>query len=219
MKASILSFSARGANLGKSVAGFLETVGYEVAMATMGKYAEETGVPGYEVDYKTTTKEAFANCSCIVFIGATGIAVRAIAPYLKNKLVDPAILNIDERGNFVIPLCATIHLSGSMLKITSCAIALMLMQSINVDFLQMLGFVLMLGVTMVAAPGVPGGAIMAALGILETLLGFEASQQAMMITLYIAMDSFGTACNVTGDGAIAVIMDHVTGKKKGGEKE
>ncbi len=118
----------------------------------------------------------------------------------------------EDVAGFVIPLCATIHLSGSMLKITSCAIALMLMQGINVDFLQMLGFVLMLGVTMVTAPGVPGRAIMAALGILETLLGFDASQQAMMITLYIAMDSFGTACNVTGDGAIAVIMDHITSK-------
>lgn len=114
-----------------------------------------------------------------------------------------------EIAGFVIPLCATIHLSGSMLKITSCAIALMLMQGLPINFLQMLGFVMMLGITMVAAPGVPGGAIMAALGILETLLGFDASQQAMMITLYIAMDSFGTACNVTGDGAIALIMDKI----------
>lgn len=114
-----------------------------------------------------------------------------------------------EIAGFVIPLCATIHLSGSTLKITSCAIALLMMQGLPVDFLQMLGFVLMLGVTMVAAPGVPGGAIMAALGILESLLGFDASQQAMMITLYIAMDSFGTACNVTGDGAIALIMNKV----------
>ncbi|MDO4949960.1 MAG: dicarboxylate/amino acid:cation symporter [Bacteroidales bacterium] len=113
----------------------------------------------------------------------------------------------DEVAGFVIPLCATIHLSGSTLKITSCAIALMMMQGIEVEFLPMFGFVLMLGVTMVAAPGVPGGAIMASLGILESLLGFDASQQAMMITLYVAMDSFGTACNVTGDGAIAVIMD------------
>lgn len=112
-----------------------------------------------------------------------------------------------EIAGFVIPLCATIHLSGSTLKITSCAIALMLIQGINVDFIQILGFILMLGITMVAAPGVPGGAIMAALGILESLLGFNASQQAMMITLYIAMDSFGTACNVTGDGAIALIID------------
>lgn len=101
-----------------------------------------------------------------------------------------------------------------MLKITSCAIALMLMQNIGVDFWQMLGFILMLGVTMVAAPGVSGGAIMAALGVLGSILGFDASQQAMMITLYIAMDSFGTACNVTGDGAIAVIIDHIPGEKK-----
>lgn len=114
-----------------------------------------------------------------------------------------------EIAGFVVPLCATIHLSGSTLKITSCAIALMMMQGLSVDFVQMLGFVLMLGVTMVAAPGVPGGAIMAALGILESLLGFDASQQAMMITLYIAMDSFGTACNVTGDGAIALIMNTI----------
>lgn len=119
----------------------------------------------------------------------------------------------EDIAGFVIPLCATIHLSGSMLKITSCAIALMLMQNIDVEFWQLFGFVLMLGVTMVAAPGVPGGAIMAALGVLGTILGFDASQQAMMITLYIAMDSFGTACNVTGDGAIAVIIDHITGKK------
>lgn len=119
----------------------------------------------------------------------------------------------EDVAGFVVPLCATIHLSGSMLKITSCAIALMLMQNINVEFWQLFGFVLMLGVTMVAAPGVPGGAIMAALGVLGTILGFGASQQAMMITLYIAMDSFGTACNVTGDGAIAVIIDHITGKK------
>lgn len=119
----------------------------------------------------------------------------------------------EDVAGFVVPLCATIHLSGSMLKITSCAIALMLMQNIGVEFWQLFGFVLMLGVTMVAAPGVPGGAIMAALGVLGTILGFDASQQAMMITLYIAMDSFGTACNVTGDGAIAVIIDHITGKK------
>jgi Na+/H+-dicarboxylate symporter len=60
---------------------------------------------------------------------------------------------------------------------------------------------------MIAGPGVPGGAIMAALGVLSSVLGFNDEMQALMIALYIAMDSFGTACNVTGDGAIAVIMD------------
>ncbi|MBQ9410446.1 MAG: dicarboxylate/amino acid:cation symporter [Bacteroidales bacterium] len=115
----------------------------------------------------------------------------------------------EEVAGFVIPLCATIHLSGSTLKITSCAIALMIMLGMPFDFGTMLGFVMMLGVTMVAAPGVPGGAIMAALGVLGSILGFDAQAQAMMITLYIAMDSFGTACNVTGDGAIALIMNRI----------
>jgi Na+/H+-dicarboxylate symporter len=77
----------------------------------------------------------------------------------------------------------------------------------------MVPFIMMLGVTMVAAPGVPGGAVMAALGILDTMLGFNEAMLTLMIALYIAQDSFGTACNVTGDGAIAVLMDALTGKK------
>jgi len=119
-----------------------------------------------------------------------------------------------EVAGFVIPLCATIHLSGSTIKIVCCSIAIMMLQGIDFTFPQMFGFILMLGVTMVAAPGVPGGAIMAALGILESILGFNSEQQAMMIMLYIAMDSFGTACNVTGDGAIALIVDRLQRKAK-----
>jgi len=115
-----------------------------------------------------------------------------------------------EIAGFVIPLCATIHLSGSMLKIVACAIALMIMQQEPVEFTQLLGFICLLGVTMVAAPGVPGGAIMAALGILQSSLGFDASDQALMIALYIAMDSFGTACNVSGDGAIALVVNSLS---------
>ncbi|WP_285827543.1 dicarboxylate/amino acid:cation symporter [Bacteroides acidifaciens] len=117
-------------------------------------------------------------------------------------------------AGFVIPLCATIHLSGSTLKIVACALALMLMQGIPFDFPLFAGFIFMLGITMVAAPGVPGGAIMAALGILQSMLGFDESAQALMIALYIAMDSFGTACNVTGDGAIALIIDKMVGKNR-----
>lgn len=120
----------------------------------------------------------------------------------------------EDVAGFVVPLCATIHLSGSTLKIVACALAIMLIEGIAFDFPLMLGFILMLGVTMVAAPGVPGGAIMAALGILDSILGFTSEQQAMMITLYIAMDSFGTACNVTGDGAIALILNKYFTKEK-----
>ena len=117
-------------------------------------------------------------------------------------------------AGFVIPLCATIHLSGSTMKIVACALALMMMQDIPYDFQMFAGFIFMLGVTMVAAPGVPGGAIMASLGILSSMLGFDENAQALMIALYIAMDSFGTACNVTGDGALALLIDKWFGKSK-----
>lgn len=113
----------------------------------------------------------------------------------------------DEIAGFTIPLCATIHLSGSTLKIVACSVALMLMNGMPFDFWMFLGFIMMLGIMMVAAPGVPGGAIMAALGVLGSILGFGEQEQALMIALYITMDNFGTACNVTGDGAIALIMD------------
>ena len=120
----------------------------------------------------------------------------------------------DVIAGFVVPLCATIHLSGSALKITACAVALMMMQQMPFDTAMFAGFILMLGIMMVAAPGVPGGAIMAALGVLSSILGFNQEQQAMMIALYIAMDSFGTACNVTGDGAIALIVNKIARKEQ-----
>lgn len=120
----------------------------------------------------------------------------------------------EDIAGFTIPLCATIHMSGSTLKIVACALALMIMQDMPYDFWGFFGFICMLGITMVAAPGVPGGAIMASLGLLQSMLGFNEETQALMIALYIAMDSFGTACNVTGDGAIAVIVDRLLGKVK-----
>ena len=120
----------------------------------------------------------------------------------------------EEIAGFVVPLCATIHLSGSTLKIVACALALMIMKGMPYDFGLFAGFIFLLGITMVAAPGVPGGAIMACLGVLQSVLGFDQEAQALMIALYIAMDSFGTACNVTGDGAIALIVDSITNKKE-----
>ena len=120
----------------------------------------------------------------------------------------------NEVADFVIPLCATIHLSGSTITLTSCAIAIMMLNGIEVTFMSILPFVLMLGVTMVAAPGVPGGAVMAALGVLESMLNFNPIMLNLMIALYIAQDSFGTACNVTGDGAIAVLINKITANNK-----
>lgn len=138
----------------------------------------------------------------------TALGTQSSAATIPVTLAQAKKMGVSEGvAGFVIPLCATIHLSGSMLKIVACALALMMMQGIEYDFAQVAGFIFMLGITMVAAPGVPGGAIMAALGVLTSMLGFSPADQALMISLYIAMDSFGTACNVTGDGALAMIVN------------
>ena len=119
-----------------------------------------------------------------------------------------------EVAGFVIPLCATIHLSGSAMKITACALTICLLTGLPHDMGLFIYFILMLSIIMVAAPGVPGGAIMAALAPLASILGFNDEAQALMIALYIAMDSFGTACNVTGDGAIAIAINKLFKKNK-----
>lgn len=116
-------------------------------------------------------------------------------------------------ADFTIPLCATIHLSGSTITLVSCSMAVMMLHGMPITFSGMFGFILMLGVTMVAAPGVPGGAVMAALGLLESMLGFGPELTSLMIALYLTQDSFGTACNVTGDGAIAIMVNKIAGFK------
>lgn len=110
-------------------------------------------------------------------------------------------------AGFVIPLGATIHLAGSMMKLMLFAFAIVHMGDMDVSVPLAIGFILMLGVTMIAAPGVPGGAVMAAVGLLGSMLGFDENAIALMIAAYIAIDSFGTAANVTGDGAIAMVIN------------
>ena len=117
----------------------------------------------------------------------------------------------DGIAEFTVPLFATIHLSGSTITLTSCSLAIMMLEGMNFSFSSYFGFILMLGVTMVAAPGVPGGAVMAALGLIQSMLGFNAELSSLMIALYLAQDSFGTACNVTGDGALALIVNKFAG--------
>ena len=119
----------------------------------------------------------------------------------------------DNIADFTVPLCATIHMSCSILKIVACAYAVSLSVGLPLDFQTYAGFILMLGITMIAAPGVPGGAIMAALGLLASMLGIDGNLQGLILALYIAMDSFGTAGNVTGDGAISLIIDKIAKRK------
>lgn len=130
---------------------------------------------------------------------------------LKNKVEE-------EVAGFVVPLCATIHLSGSMMKITLYALSIVYMASLDISGGQIIGFILLLGIMMIAAPGVPGGAIMAAVGLLQSNLGFDESMVSLMIASYIVVDSFGTAANVTGDGAIALIVNKLAGGKVKGQQ-
>ena len=145
----------------------------------------------------------------------TALGTQSSAATIPVTLAQARKLGVsDGIAGFVIPLCATIHMSGSMLKITACALALMIVQGMPYDATMFISFICMLAITMVAAPGVPGGAIMAALGLLTQILGFSDTDNALMIALYIAMDSFGTACNVTGDGALSVIVNRFFGGKE-----
>lgn len=117
-------------------------------------------------------------------------------------------------ADFVIPLCATVHMCGSAIKltVTSVAIAYMFGQPIGLGlFVQ---FALMQAIAAVAAPGVMGGVLMASIGIIGTILGFSDTMTTLVMTLYLALDGYGPAANVSGDGAIAVIIDKLFGKKQ-----
>lgn len=143
----------------------------------------------------------------------TALGTQSSAATIPVTLKQTVAMGVDKDvAGFVVPLCATIHMSGSTLKIVACAVALMITQGYAYSFSMFSGFIAMLAITIVAAPGVPGGAIMASLGLLSSMLGFTEADNALMISLYIAMDSFGTACNVAGDGALAQIVNRYFGR-------
>ena len=140
----------------------------------------------------------------------TAIGTQSSAATIPVTLKSTKKMGVDKNiANFTIPLFATIHLSGSTITLTTCASAVFWLQN-GAAFPSaavMIKFILLLGVTMVAAPGVPGGGVMAALGLLQSVLGFNEIMLSLMIALYITQDSFGTACNISGDGALSAIVD------------
>ena len=138
----------------------------------------------------------------------TALGTQSSASTIPVTLKHTKKLRVKDRvANFSVPLLATIHLSGSTITLVCCSMAVMLINGQSTTFGEMFPFILMLGITMIAAPGVPGGAVMAALGLLGSMLGFTETMLSLMIALYLAQDSFGTACNVTGDGAITAIAN------------
>jgi Na+/H+-dicarboxylate symporter len=149
-------------------------------------------------------------CMLPAYMTALGTSSSAATIPVTLKSTEKNGVSSDVAG-FVVPLCATIHMSGSAMKITACALTVCLLEGMPHDAGLFIYFIFMLAIMMVAGPGVPGGAIMAALAPLGSILGFGQEEQALMIALYIAMDPLGTACNVTGDGAIALVVDKLRG--------
>ena len=162
-----------------------------------------------------TNKNPFKALITMLPAYMTALGTQSSAATIPVTLMQTKKNGVDEDvADFVIPLCATIHLSGSMLKIVACAYAVMFLTRMDAGFELFLSFIMMLGITMIAAPGVPGGAIMAAVALLQSMLGFDETLIGLMIALYITMDSFGTACNITGDGAIALVMNKINRQLK-----
>ncbi len=143
---------------------------------------------------------AFSICSSSATIPVTSACAK------KNGLGDDIV-------DFTIPLCSTVHMCGSTIKLAVSAIAVAYIFGVPVPFAVYVNFVLMQGIAAVAAPGVMGGVLMASVGLLESIMGFTPDQTALVMTLYLALDGYGPGCNVTGDGAIAIIIDKLFKKK------
>ena len=144
---------------------------------------------------------AFSICSSSAVIPVTSSCAK------KNGLDDSIV-------DFTIPLCSTVHMCGSTIKLAVSSIAVTYIFGEPLPFIVYLHFVLMQGIAAVAAPGVMGGVLMASVGLLESIMGFSPEQTALVMTLYLALDGYGPACNVTGDGAIALVVNKIFGKRK-----
>ena len=143
---------------------------------------------------------AFSICSSSAAIPVTSSCTR------KNGIPDDIV-------DFTIPLCSTVHMCGSTIKLAVSAIAVAYLTGTPLPFAVYAHFVLMQGIAAVAAPGVMGGVLMASVGLLESIMGFTPDQTALVMTLYLALDGYGPACNVTGDGAIALVINRFFNKK------
>lgn len=145
----------------------------------------------------------------------TALGTQSSAATIPVNLECAAADGVSEQiRNFVVPLCANIHMAGSMITITACATAVCLMNQLPISLATVIPFIMTLGVAMVASPGAPGGSIMTALPFLYMVFGSAAGDPegpicAIMVALYITQDSFGTACNVSGDNAIGIIVDAI----------
>lgn len=143
---------------------------------------------------------AFSICSSSAVIPVTSACTR------KNGVQEEIV-------DFAIPLCSTVHMCGSTIKLAVSSIAVAYLTGMPLTFATYANFVMLQGIAAVAAPGVMGGVLMASVGLLESVMGFAPEQTALVMTLYLALDGYGPGCNVTGDGAIAIIIDKIFKRK------
>lgn len=130
-----------------------------------------------------------------------GVALKSAgrSPVLKKEVVD-----------FAIPLLSNVHLCGSILTEVFFVMTVSLMLYGALPALPvMVLFIVLLGIFAVGAPGVPGGTVIASLGIVVSVLGFDEAGTALLLTIFALQDSFGTACNITGDGALTLILGKI----------
>ena len=137
----------------------------------------------------------------------------------SSSAVIPVTLDCCEKNgisknvrDFVVPLCANVHMAGSAIKLLTSTYAISILYGFDLPLPAVANFVCMMAVAAVAAPGVMGGVLMASVGLVESILGFTQEQTALMMTIYLALDGYGPAANVTGDGAVALALDRFFGK-------
>lgn len=164
---------------------------------------------------KTNPKEVFRHYvpAYLTAVGTMSSAATlsvALKCARKSKTLDPKI------RDFAIPLCSNTHLCGSVL--TEVFFVMTVSQILTgklPETANMIAFILLLGIFAIAAPGVPGGTVVASLGLITSVLGFNDTGTALMLSIFALQDSFGTACNVTTDGAIALMVTGIFKKVPG----
>lgn len=164
---------------------------------------------------KTNPKEVFRHYvpAYLTAVGTMSSAATlsvALKCARKSKTLDPKI------RDFAIPLCSNTHLCGSVL--TEVFFVMTVSQILTgklPETANMIAFILLLGIFAIAAPGVPGGTVVASLGLITSVLGFNDTGTALMLSIFALQDSFGTACNVTTDGAIALLVTGIFKKVPG----
>lgn len=159
-------------------------------------------------------KEVFKHYGPAYITAVGTMSSAATLPVALESARSSDILD-DEVVDFAIPICSTIHLCGSVL--TEVFFVMTISQVLYgklPPLIDMIIFVVLLGIFAVGAPGVPGGTVMASLGLVTGIIGFDASGVALLMSVFALQDSFGTACNIVGDGAIALMLTGLYGKDK-----